>query len=509
MKDSRCFFDLAGDEHDRAALVRALVVAGIEVLEFKAGAENLEQLYFQTGPAMNQFLLRRCPELQRNLWLEFSLPRLLIMPLVIGLVLLGVYEINSLETAAKTASVMVWILLVLWGTRLAAESFTDEVQGRTWDTQRLAASSATSLIVGKLFGGTAYVWYGAALCFIAEVALFPQQADDIPYSVLGGLLGQATSLFMAVLFRSTGARQGKNNSRVFGAQLLGIIAAGWITSGPVARLMGLNFLGGMQAARHSGQTPAANLGATHWYGLFVDLAVFQHCLGILTLVWLIIGATRLVRRDLGYRDGPLTWLAFTLFMVGLFGGFASPEIEQIGTAGRLLQWLIVPLGITLGLSYLALLTQPVTALKLRKLANRSRQRDWRKLWLEIPCWFVSAVLFLVTVILLAVTGKGATVLLALPGFLLRDVIIVYGCRLRYPRRSGAVIGLLILLLYWLGPYVCRPLQSLEAKSTDALSIFLPLSLHWYGIFFPLIEAIVALALFWPSFRRALREPRHG
>jgi ABC-2 type transport system ATP-binding protein len=46
---AQIFFDFDGDERARAALLHAVVTAGIEVLEFRPGAENLEQLYFQTG----------------------------------------------------------------------------------------------------------------------------------------------------------------------------------------------------------------------------------------------------------------------------------------------------------------------------------------------------------------------------------------------------------------------------------------------------------------------------
>jgi hypothetical protein len=462
----------------------------------------------------SQFLLHRAPELQRNLWLEFSLARLLIMPAVIGLILLAAYEVNDQETAARAASVIVWILLVLWGTRLAAESFTDEVQGRTWDSQRLSASSATSLILGKLLGGTAYVWYGAALCFAAEIFLSSIQAKDIPSTILGGLLGQTTSLFLAISFRSSSSRQTKGSSRVFGAQLAGILMAGSATSGPILRGLGFGYLASQhRTIPYNGQAFTAGITppVVEWYGTSFDLIAFQHCLSVLAVLWLVVGAIRLVRRELGYRDGPLAWLAFTVFMVGMVAGFSSPT-SIVSEAGSVRNWLIPPVGITLILAYLALVAQPVSALKLRKLGSRLAPRDWQHLWPEVPPWAVSGLFMLLCVLILAITGKGAAMLLAIPGFLLRDVILVYGCRLRFARRSGGVIAVLVFLLYWLGPYVFYFAGAGAPNHADngSVSLFLPMTHHWYGTLCPWVEAAVALGIFWPIFRKAFRiEPTHA
>ena len=95
-------------------------------------------------------LLSVNPELQRNLWLELTVPRLVAAPLVLLVLLGGVGWAFGPQSAAGLAKPVLWALLSLWGSRLAAESFGEEATGRTWDVQRLSAQTAWGLTsIGK------------------------------------------------------------------------------------------------------------------------------------------------------------------------------------------------------------------------------------------------------------------------------------------------------------------------------------------------------------------------
>ena len=106
------------------------------------------------------------PELRRNLWLELSMHRLVAMPVVLVLVL-ALISARSSDPWPAVFDAALWILVLvlhLWGGRNAAEAVTEEVRDRTWDWQRLSSLVPWQMTWGKLFGATAYSWYGAAWC---------------------------------------------------------------------------------------------------------------------------------------------------------------------------------------------------------------------------------------------------------------------------------------------------------------------------------------------------------
>ena len=115
------------------------------------------------------------PEFRRNLWLEFSDQRLVAMPVIMGALFLLAFLFNGRELDQHTgmvASFTYIVLIFLWGTRLAAESVLHEVNNRTWDLQRMSAIGAWQMAWGKLFGATAYAWYGAFICLGFYVVSF-------------------------------------------------------------------------------------------------------------------------------------------------------------------------------------------------------------------------------------------------------------------------------------------------------------------------------------------------
>ena len=104
--------------------------------------------------------MRLNPELQRYVWLEFSLQRLIVMPLVLAVILYisSSGTSNVASNIAYCAMFLFVVLIGLWGGNKAAASVIEEVNDNTWDFQRLSSVSPVSLMFGKLFGSTIYCW---------------------------------------------------------------------------------------------------------------------------------------------------------------------------------------------------------------------------------------------------------------------------------------------------------------------------------------------------------------
>ena len=187
------------------------------------------------------------PELRRNLWLQFSLTRLLLAPVAIGalLTLTWVVSDRSLAAVAEVARAIYYLLVVLWGTRRAADLVAEEIAGGTWDDQRMSALGAWQMSWGKLFGGTSYVWYAAGLAFLALVGCYwaagtpPWQSGEAIQllRLLGtGALAQAVAMLVSLaLLRRLAIRRrlGVSLSQVAGI-LAGVMASGQLDGGIVA-----------------------------------------------------------------------------------------------------------------------------------------------------------------------------------------------------------------------------------------------------------------------------------
>ena len=110
------------------------------------------------------------PEFKRNLWLSFSMHRLIGMPALLALTFLAITLADQQDKVADslyTASVALFIFIVwLWGARNANATIVDELRDKTWDQQRMSALDPWTMTWGKLFGSTSFNWYGGMMCLV-------------------------------------------------------------------------------------------------------------------------------------------------------------------------------------------------------------------------------------------------------------------------------------------------------------------------------------------------------
>ena len=107
------------------------------------------------------------PEFRRNLWLELSLHRLVVTPIVLGVIFtiayLGTATIGAhpgddrpFESLTNVARWTYFAIVFLLGGRLACASVIRECRDRTWDGQRMSALGPWAMTWAKLFGSTAF-----------------------------------------------------------------------------------------------------------------------------------------------------------------------------------------------------------------------------------------------------------------------------------------------------------------------------------------------------------------
>ena len=90
------------------------------------------------------------PEFQRNIWLECSFHKLIMIPAILAIIFIGIVvsiDIHQIVAVSVTGAAVAayFILIGLWGVKLAANAVTGEVREKTWDNQRMTSSTAWSM----------------------------------------------------------------------------------------------------------------------------------------------------------------------------------------------------------------------------------------------------------------------------------------------------------------------------------------------------------------------------
>ena len=450
------------------------------------------------------------PEFQRNLWLEFTTRRVVFMVVSLGLVFLVGQSAGSDFLLRNSAEYLFYGIVVLWGTRNAAQAVVGEIRERTWDTQRLSSLTPFEMVWGKLFGATAYTWFGGLLC-IAVLVLTASGAGgpaaalaDLSYFLLIGLTAHAVALFASLV--AVRRRQTHSRLDVFLYQLAGLIAACGVWWAWKVVTAGALVGGGLV------------LDEVRWWGLSIDVAFFYLVSLLIFLAWALVGCYRLMRLELSMRNTPIVWCGFLSFMVLYVAG--QEGLEGIEIPGLEISDVVRPLGLALltaaALTYAAAFAEPKDRVLYRWLGETAFTARHRAIWPRLQAWMVSYVATIVIGILLAfalaanppdVFGyelfRSASVLSIL-GLVTRDIGIILMFSLMPNARRGEYPALVtIALLYFVAPALLN--------TFDIQVLFYPFAVE--GVIGPIVawaEAAFVLLLVYRSARRTVFgiEPAH-
>lgn len=387
--------------------------------------------------------MKLSPELQRNLWLELSPYRLAGMPLILAAVLYLGYVSDDYTFGGRVASVSIglyFIISLIWGTKLAAETIMNEIRDHTWDGQRMSSLSPWELTTGKLFGSTAYSWYGALFC----LAAYWLAADDAGRAtrtalalLLTGLLAHTVSLLASLLALQKERRY--NRSQTAMLLLFGIVIAGPFFS--------------LVLGRSSTVT---------WFGASYD----NHDFLLVSLgayaAWGVTGVNRLMRLELQMKNLPWYWYGFVLFLMVHLAGFSHGSNH----GGDHLMALASPAPLTayfvaMGSVYFMAFMERKDFLSLQGLLRLVESGESRRLLERAPRWLLTLPLVMLAGLFLLLTTRNGTAgdaftLAAYVSasflFLLRDLGIIVFCNLgRKTKRADVLAFITLALLHGVFP----------------------------------------------------------
>jgi hypothetical protein len=431
------------------------------------------------------------PEFARNVWLEMTPQRLLLMVVVLGLIFFAVSLSKSADALSFVAISLYYIIVVLWGSRRAALGVVDEIRDRTWDGQRLSALGAGEMAWGKLFGATIYNWFGGAICLalllasqtkLGVVNLF----DETLYYVGIGVIAQSTALLASLV--AIGRRQRHSLFEVFVYQSCGVAAA---------VVLGVLWKQVDPFASELTRQPAVE--TFPWWGTAMNAQLFLAASIVLFAAWTLVGCYREMRLELKMRNGPLVWLGFLLFVVVYVAGFDKLITSDVGPLDLVSRRLFLAGLAGVGLTYVMVLLEPKDPVHYRWMFGQLRQGHPLRALSGLQAWmmsYVAAFGFAAALSLwLLHAPRGAStqqLVLAAMGFVTRDTALFVLMQTLPGKRRGDYAALAVLLvLYVLAPVI---LGGLHAEKLLLLCFPVPGAVDWAGVAIAWAEGLVVASL---------------
>ena len=261
------------------------------------------------------------PELQRNIWLQMSWGRLLVAPLLLGILLAAVIAATEPppQSMVEATRWLFVLLMALWSTRRVADALAEEIGGGTWEGQRMSGLSAWSMLWGKLIGGAIFPWYCALIC-LGVMIWYGLQAtteelrlplwQQVATLLIGAILGQATALTVALLLLRKA--QFRRRLAVTMAQIAGLfafgLAVGW---------------------DYSANPWAASGALITWYDRVYDGWLFYLVSAAVFGLWALLAVYRLLCQELLYVTRPWAWTLFVLFVMAYVAGFRVADVQAL------------------------------------------------------------------------------------------------------------------------------------------------------------------------------------
>lgn len=334
------------------------------------------------------------PEFKRNLWLSFSTHRLIGMPALLALIFLtaglaadyssfNADKVSTIATSLYNVSSTLFVLIVwLWGARNANASITDELREKTWDQQRMSALDPWMMTWGKLFGATAFNWYGGLMC-LAVMAVSGIVADkhDVLHTLLtmtaAGIMVHAALITLSLHNSQVEARTVQRSTN----WMVIILALFLIQTSFAFIPLFLN----------------KNEHAIVWWDMDIDRAIFMLDSTLLFAAFSTLAAWRVTCNALQVRTLPWAWPLFACVLTFYIAGFVQHNTFT--------QQMLIGLIVAIVLSYATLFSEPATLIRWHKLRLLQSREDWRG-WLEhLPLWTTTlALTFLFAVLLMLTAG---------------------------------------------------------------------------------------------------------
>ncbi len=428
------------------------------------------------------------PEFKRQLWLEWSLNKLILMPVLLALAFFTATVVFGSETAAtleKAALFGFFGLTLVWGTRNAQASVLDELREKTWDQQRMSALRPWTMTWGKLFGATSYAWFGGLICLAVYVfsAMVLGHSQAIVWAIVS-ILAVISAHAIAI---AANLRMGQQDTPLLnhrgGAVPLGLFSV-YLVLSPLSVLL----MGGR--AEHQ----------LVWWGLSFSQSGFALMTSILLAVCSVVAAWRVMSESLSARTLPWAWPSLAIVLAIYIAGITIKPMMGLDKTTPVHALCFIGCGVAVTMSYIAALSESNRLALWQSIRSRAQLGNIRGALRLLPLWPTSlgvALAFAIVMLIYSVISgeidhKYTAVVLAYLLMALRDIalLIFFQWRPSVRKPLGAFI-VTMFVLYGLLPILLNAVGvkgfALPWKGYGEVE-------GWLSVAFAALQAAAACAL---------------
>jgi hypothetical protein len=444
-------------------------------------------------------------EFIRNLWLEARLPRMVGISTLLGALFLLIWLRTGLSATLSNVALTAYVAIIfIWGNRLAANSVIQEVNNGTWDSQRMSAISPWAMTVGKLYGGTIFVWFSGLICL--GVYAWSESRSGFSAKLIQttiiylccGLLSHIISLIVSLV--AIRKRRAYGQLRVWLYQFIGLAAA-------------IPILSFATNAIDKGDRFFTRVSEISWYGMPFQQFEFVAAAIVIYVIWGNIAVYRMMRIELLSRNGPWLWLVFTIFTAAFIVGIDMPD-RWANAFHRMSPWasplwrsMSAGLLIVLFLAYVVTLLEKKDRFVFLLLKRYASERRWRNFFQLLPRQASTFVIALAIIGYMTVqalpnadtSSIGAPLMAFISIFLFaaRDIGVITLMSLWHPSPRADMIALVCLAIsYSLVPalFFAAGINSLRPLFQPVLTGDMGLNLTLIGLETAMVYLILAVTI---------------
>lgn len=441
------------------------------------------------------------PEFTRNIWQEFTLQRLLMVPIILFLLLMLVKYSAGDKHFAKSlmsGSVSAFVIVsFLWGSKLISDTLVQEFTDGTWDSQRISGLTAIQLVVGKLFGGTIIVWYTSLFLLGAFIYAGLVQDEISSIFMLKTILGLVCStiivhgFLMCSLLASWKKQAQRSIKNIRFALIIPFLCI-------AAFYFGFSIF--IEFTEYWND-PISVV----WFGWECDITTILLIIAVFLACWVLIGAWQLMRSELQFSTKPWWWLGFLVFWMIFLAGFVNEKLTiQSLVKNQWMAYIIVCLLCVLSSVYFQMFFATKNSMYWLRFSGALKRKDFKAIGNFFPAWLTSYIVALMlAVVLIAMqlmqeSYHEAYIATALMLFVLRDVLLAIWLNLSKDnkRADGAWIFYLAVL-YMILPGLMRVATPESAQFLFYPGVFSILIGEPYPAWFilsPLVQVILMIVL---------------
>lgn len=434
--------------------------------------------------------MNRNPEFTKNLKLEFNSTRVIIPLVILALISWISWSSSDYISSSpleapdlgKAKNLYIWLcgfgffFTIVWGGYLSASSIVEEVRQKTWDFVRLSSLPPTHIIAGKLLGSNLAIWLVSLGVVIPLVIycgsiMIPDQFPHLQERqtlallavtlVLWGILSHTATLYLGL----TQLKDRQMRSGAFTILLPILLLGIWIGATIVNCFDDYYQVYRVYPASKGYMPPNAiivndtymrPINTIGWYNFQIaPLALIANLLA-LSCFWSLIGAYRLLRNKLLYKDLPWVWVAFLLCTSVVLAGF-----HGLNKDGNIFLPLLAWATVVSIVSILATcLDESRQVVRYRACAAFFMSGQYKEAIGIIPLWMLSFAFMIVSAaLIIPMTGhptESLLLFLSYFGFMSRDLLMIHAISWS-PKIRRPIVGVVLYftLVYGLLPPILK------------------------------------------------------